>query len=143
MPWLAPVKPPKRGWLDRAVMGNDEENQEEMDEEEAKEIREIKALERELGFGEEGPVLFQSPLGAAGPNGTIANVSWLQQPSIEVLTPPEHDDERIWTYKAPGWTATLAAAFWRRISPFPLFKSVPKGCVVVASIKGDDLNLVG
>ena len=145
MPWLSPVAPPRRGWMENAIIKTAaEDSTDAVDakdvaeaKEAAKELQEIELLERQLGLGEEGPVLFVQELGSTG-----ANVSWLQRPTEDVLAPPAKED-RVFRYKAPGWAAIVGAGFRRRLSPFPLFtKSVPHGCVLVASIKGEDLSLV-
>lgn len=144
MPWLAPVKPPRRGWLERSLAATEAEAAAEGEEEEAKkageELRAIEELEREMGMGEEGPVMFVARLGEA--TAALANVTWLQPPPAEALAVPEKEEERAFVYRAPGWAAAWTAAFRRRIQPFPLFRAVPKNCVVVGSVKGDDLNLV-
>lgn len=145
MPWLAPVAAPRRGWMEKAIMATPAEA--EVDPQDAaealeakKELAEVELLERQLGLGEEGPVLFVSRLGSA--HSAAMNVSWLQQPSAHALEVPA-EENRVFKYRAAGWPSTLGAAFRRRISPFPLLaKSVPQGCVVVASIKGEDLALL-
>lgn len=146
MPWLAPVAAPRRGWMEKAIMATpeDEVGGDPRDAAEAveakQELAELELLERQLGLGEEGPVLFVSRLGSA--ESAASNVSWLQQPSAHVLEVPA-EENRALKYRAPGWPSNLNAGFRRRISPFPLFaKAVPQGCVVVASIKGDDLALL-
>ena len=146
MPWLAPVAAPRRGWMEKAIMATPEEEvggdpQDAAEAVEAKkELAELELLERQLGLGEEGPVLFVSRLGSA--ESAASNVSWLQQPSAHVLEVPA-EENRALKYRAPGWPSTLNAGVRRRISPFPLFaKAVPQGCVVVASIKGEDLALL-
>ena len=144
MPWLAPVKPPRRGWLERSLAATGAEAAADGDVEEAhkaeEELAAIEELEREMGMGEEGPVTFVARLGEASV--AMANVTWLQPAPAAALEAPEKEEERAFVYRPPGWAATWTAAFRRRIQPFPLFRAVPKNCVVVGSVKGDDLNLI-
>ncbi len=147
MPWLAPVQPPRRGWLERSIAATEAEAETEGDAEEAAEarkaaaeLRAVEALEREMGLGEDGPVTFVARLGEVAP--AMANVTWLQPVNASALAVPEREEERAFVYRAPGWAASLTSAFRRRVQPFPLFRAVPKNCVVVGSLSGDDLNLI-
>lgn len=146
MPWLAPVAAPRRGRVEKAIMATPVEEvrgdlQDATEAFEAKnQLTELSLPERQLGLGEECPVLFVSRLGSA--ESAASNVSWLQQPSAHVLEVPAEEDRAL-KFRAPGWLSKLNAGFRRRIAPFPLFaKAVPQGCVVVASVKGEDLALL-